>query len=71
MSPSSRPSPKENPKDFMRFYSLAFELVVMNVSLILGGYFLDRYLNSSPAFILIGVFLSMAGTIWLLLRSLK
>lgn len=71
MSPISKPNPEENKKDFMKFYSLAFELVVMNVGLILGGYYLDRYLHSSPAMILIGVFMSMSGTIWLLLRALK
>ena len=55
----------------MRFYSLAFELVIMNVSLILGGYAADHYLRTSPLMILIGTLLAMAGTIWLLLKSLK
>lgn len=71
MSPISKPNPDKDPKDFMRFYSLAFELVVMNVGLILGGYYLDKFLKSSPALILLGVFMAMAGTIWLLLRSLR
>ncbi|WP_425389992.1 AtpZ/AtpI family protein [Ekhidna sp.] len=55
----------------MRFYGLAFELVVMNLILILGGFYLDEFIGSSPVFILIGVFLSLAGTIWLLLKFSK
>lgn len=58
-------------KPFMRFYALAFELVIMNVALILGGYYLDFYLSTSPLIILFATFLAMAGTIWLLLKSLK
>ena len=69
--PTSKPIPEKDPKGFMRFYSLAFELVLMNVSLILGGFLADRYLQTSPLLILIGTLLAMAGTIWLLLKSLK
>ncbi|WP_462240292.1 AtpZ/AtpI family protein [Ekhidna sp.] len=54
----------------MRFYALAFEMVILNLALILGGYYLDNYLGSSPIAILIGTFLAMAGTIWLLLKFL-
>ncbi|WP_424962944.1 hypothetical protein [Ekhidna sp.] len=43
----------------------------MNLILIIGGYYLDVYLSSSPVIILITTFLAMAGTIWLLLKSLK
>jgi len=55
----------------MRYYALALELVVLNLILIMGGYFSDKYLTTSPLFILVGTLLAMAGTIWLLLRSLK
>ncbi|WP_462253101.1 AtpZ/AtpI family protein [Ekhidna sp.] len=55
----------------MKFYALAFELVALNLILIVGGYYLDDYLSSSPAIILIATFLSMGGTIWILLKSLK
>lgn len=63
--------PNEEKKSYMRFYSLAFELVIMNLILIFGGYLLDDFLRSSPIFILLGTFLAMAGTIWLLLKALK
>ncbi|MEO1253770.1 MAG: hypothetical protein AAFY41_02620 [Bacteroidota bacterium] len=55
----------------MRNYALVFELVIMNVVLIVGGYYGDQYFNSSPVIILFATFLSMAGTIWLLLKVLK
>ncbi|WP_370088891.1 AtpZ/AtpI family protein [Ekhidna sp.] len=55
----------------MKFYGLAFELVALNLALILGGYYLDGFLSTSPIFILVGTFLAMAGTIWLLLKALK
>ncbi|WP_420576904.1 AtpZ/AtpI family protein [Ekhidna sp.] len=55
----------------MKLYGLVFELIVMNLILIIGGYYLDEYLSSSPVIILITTFLAMAGTIWLLLKSLK
>lgn len=61
----------QNKKPFMRFYSLVLELVVMNLALIMGGYYLDDFLGTSPLVILLGTFAAMAGTIWLLLKSLK
>ena len=69
----SKPEYQANQEDksFMRYYALAFELVVLNLVLIVGGYYLDDYLSSSPVAILIATFLSMTGTIWLLLKSLK
>ena len=66
----SKPDSKQE-KSFMRFYALAFELVIMNLALILGGYYLDTFLSSSPVMILIATFLAMAGTIWLLLKFSK
>ena len=38
----------------MKFYALAFELVALNLALILGGYYLDSLLSTSPIIILIG-----------------
>lgn len=55
----------------MRHYALVFELVVMNVALIVGGYYGDQYFSSSPIIILVATFLSMTGTIWLLLKTMK
>jgi len=55
----------------MKYYGLAFELALMNILLIFGGYQLDQYLKSTPAFVLIGTFLAIAGTIVLLLKFLK
>ena len=52
----------------MRFYALAFELVLANLILIIGGYYLDETLASSPLFILVGALLAMTFTIWLLLK---
>ena len=62
---------KVEAKPFMKYYALAFELVAFNLALILGGYYLDEFLRTSPAFILLGTFLATAGTIWLLVKSLK
>ena len=78
-SPKTKSSHKhsklnQNPKDdksYMKLYGLVLELIVMNLILIIGGYYLDEYLSSSPVIILISTFLAMAGTIWLLLKSLK
>lgn len=55
----------------MRFYALAFEVVVANVLLIVGGYYLDKALVTSPTFIISGTFLSMGFTIWLLVKFSK
>ena len=73
-SSHKRSKPDKNPngdKSYMKLYGLVFELIVMNLILIIGGYYLDDYLSSSPVIILITTFLAMAGTIWLLLKSLK
>jgi hypothetical protein len=70
MSPSSEPSPKGNSNPF-RFYGVVFELVIFNIVLIVGGYYLDLHLSSSPVFILVGTFLAVAGTIWLLIKRLQ
>ncbi|MEQ9231524.1 MAG: AtpZ/AtpI family protein [Cyclobacteriaceae bacterium] len=55
----------------MKYYSLGLELVVLNLALIIGGYFLDDYLKSSPILILLGALLATAGTIVILLKRLK
>ena len=62
---------EKSDKSFMRHYAIVFELIVLNLALMIGGYYLDEYLASSPVVILIATFLAMAGTIWLLLKSLK
>lgn len=64
-------TPDSDKKNFLKNYALAFELVIMNAALIIGGYFLDDYLSSSPVAILLATFLSMACTIWLLLKSIQ
>ncbi|MEM9894860.1 MAG: hypothetical protein AAF789_00705 [Bacteroidota bacterium] len=55
----------------MRPYALAFELVVMNIAIIVGGYYADEFLGTSPVCILAGTLLATSGTIWLLIRYLK
>ena len=67
----SKPNSKKDEKSFMRFYALAFEVVVANVLLIVGGYYLDKALVTSPTFIISGTFLSMGFTIWLLVKFSK
>mgnify|MGYP001803273476 CR=1 FL=1 len=69
--PSKPDQDSEDKKSFMRHYALVFELVILNLALIMGGYYLDEYLSTSPLIILIATFLAMAGTIWLLLKALK
>ena len=56
---------------FITFYALAFELVIMNLILIGGGYLLDSYIHTTPIFILIGTFLGIFVTIILLLKFSK
>jgi len=55
----------------MKYYGLAFELALMNILLIFGGYQLDYLLKTSPAFILTGTILAIAGTIILLIKISK
>ena len=64
-------NPDKDSKPYMKFYGLAFELVIFNIVVIWGGYELDQYLNTEPLFILIGTVLAVAGTIKLLLNKLK
>lgn len=61
---------KARDTSFMKYYAIAFELVVMNVAIIVGGYYLDMYFNSSPALVLTATLLAMGATIWLLLKAL-
>lgn len=67
---STRLRPKDQ-KSFMKYYGLAFELALMNILLIFGGYQLDYLLKTSPAFILTGTILAIAGTIILLIKISK
>ncbi len=55
----------------MRFYALAFELVILNAALIIGGYYADNLLSTSPLMILLGTLLAVAGTIWLLIKAIQ
>ena len=56
---------------FAKVYGLIIELVLFNILCLLVGYSLDRYLSSSPLFIVLAVFLNLAGTIWMLIRFTK
>lgn len=56
---------------YMRPYALVLELVILNIGLIVGGYYADAYLQTSPIMILTATFISIGGTIWLLLKTLK
>ena len=40
-------------------WEMGYTMTIPLVALALGGRFLDKYLNSSPAFLLIGIFLSV------------
>ena len=75
MGKTSHSSKSNNPdkgsSSYLKFYGLAFELVVFNIVVIWGGYALDQYLGSEPVLILIGTVIAVAGTIKILLYRLK
>ncbi|MEM9325699.1 MAG: AtpZ/AtpI family protein [Bacteroidota bacterium] len=59
------------PNGYLRFTGVAFELVIFNLVVVWGGYKLDQYTGTKvPWFIIVSVFLSVAGTIFYLFKRL-
>jgi len=69
------PEPPKRQADFLRQYAMAIELPVAMVGWIIAcggaGYLLDRWLHTSPAFMLVGGALGFAGGMWDLIRRLS
>jgi F0F1-type ATP synthase assembly protein I len=63
--------PEKDPKSYLKFYGLAFELVILNVVAIWGGYELDQYFSTQPVIVLLGTAVAIAATIKLLLSRLQ
>ncbi|MCP4460042.1 MAG: AtpZ/AtpI family protein [Cytophagales bacterium] len=64
-------NPDKGSSSYLKFYGLAFELVIFSIVVIWGGYALDQHLNTEPLLILVGTVIAVAGTIKLLLVRLK
>ena len=67
--PSSKPKAEQN---FLKYTSLAFEILTLNLLIFWGGYKLDHHLaNEFPWFIVTAVFVSLGATIFYLLRRVQ
>lgn len=69
---SSKPSPNQKENNYLRFTSVVFEVTAFNLVCIWGGYKLSQlYSPELHIFLLVGVFLGISGTIYLLLKRLS
>jgi ATP synthase protein I len=72
---SQPPSSRNEPPAWVRQFAMAVELpfLIVGGALIGGGlgYLLDRWLHTSPVFMLVLGLLGFAGGIWDVLRSLS
>jgi F0F1-type ATP synthase assembly protein I len=73
--PSQNPEPPNRQRDFLRQYAMVIELPVAMIGWIIvsgaAGYFLDRWLHTSPALMLVGGALGFGGGMWDLIRRLS
>lgn len=60
-----------NPRGEYKYAGLGIELVVSTLIGALGGYWLDKYLHSSPWFLLAGIFLGSAAGFFIIFRELS
>lgn len=72
---SSNPAPRRRPTAFARQLAMAMELPFIIIGGVLigggGGYLLDRWLHTSPAFTLILGLIGFAGGVWEILKLLS
>ena len=73
--PSPGSDRSNGPGSFARQLALALELpFVMILGVLIGGgigYLIDRWLHTSPVFMLVGGLLGFAGAVWDILRRLS
>ena len=67
--PSSKPNPKPD-NTYARLSGITFELLSLNLMIIGGGYYLNEYVSAGfPWILLLSTFLSVAATIFYLLKK--
>ncbi|MEQ9299249.1 MAG: AtpZ/AtpI family protein [Cyclobacteriaceae bacterium] len=67
--PSSKPNPKPD-HTYARLSGITFELLALNLIIIGGGYYLNEFVGSKfPWILLLSTFLSVAATIFYLLKK--
>ncbi|MFA4818545.1 MAG: AtpZ/AtpI family protein [Patescibacteria group bacterium] len=52
-------------------WELGYTIALPLVALAVGGRLLDKYLNTSPLWLLVGVLVSIVVTIWLIYRKVN
>jgi F0F1-type ATP synthase assembly protein I len=72
---SQNPEPPKRQNDYLRQYAMVIELPAAMIGWIIvsggAGYFLDRWLHTSPALMLVGGALGFGGGMWDLIRRLS
>ncbi len=70
---SLKPSPDKSPvSGYVRFISIAFEVLIINLFFIWGGLWIDqKFPTIAPTFIIMGVVFATAATIYYLLIRLN
>ncbi|TGL59883.1 AtpZ/AtpI family protein [Leptospira jelokensis] len=66
-----KPSPKKGEKSPMAMAGAGFEFVSSIILFVLGGYYLDEYLQSEPLWLLIGFFLGFSFAFYSLIKRAK
>lgn len=69
------PTPRKQPVTLARQLAMAMELPFIMIGSVLiaggAGYFLDRWLHTSPVFTLVLGLLGFAGGVWEILKTLS
>ena len=60
---------RKGARNYLKYSGMAFQMIGVMLGFILGGSWLDGYLDTSPLFIIVGSLVGVAGGLYLALKD--
>ena len=63
--------PDRQPPSYVKYSGIGFQLIILTIGLVLGGKWLDGFLNTGNTFMLVAIFIAVFAVMYLLIKKLK
>ena len=63
--------PDRQPPSYVKYSGIGFQLIILTIGLVLGGKWLDSFLNTGNTFMLVAIFIAVFAVMYLLIKKLK